>query len=95
MSKGRNKELIKKRDSALIERWNYWTNVQRLRFDDSLKVLSQTEFFISEERILSILREYNKKEQPAEIFTIPKIKVAKLKQKHLSLFPEDPPKKKP
>lgn len=54
--KGRNKNLIEKRNKALCRRYYYWTEVQRLRFDDVLKVLSQKEFFISEERIMAVLR---------------------------------------
>ena len=42
------------RDEALCRRYYYWTEVQRLRFDDALTVLSRQEFFISEERIMSI-----------------------------------------
>ena len=33
MSKGRNKNLIKKRNEALIRRYYYWTEVRRRRFD--------------------------------------------------------------
>ncbi|MZZ85462.1 transposase, partial [Escherichia coli] len=55
MAKGRDKNLIELRDEALCRRYYYWTEVQRLRFDDALKVLSQQEFFISEERIMSII----------------------------------------
>lgn len=46
MGKGRDKELIKLRDEALCRRYYYWTEIQRLRFDDALKVLSEREFFI-------------------------------------------------
>ena len=56
MAKGRDKNLIELRDEALCRRYYYWTEVQRLRFDDALKVLSRQEFFISEERIMSIIR---------------------------------------
>lgn len=49
MPRGRNKDLIDKRNEALCRRWYYWTEVQRLRFDDALKILSEQEFFISEE----------------------------------------------
>ncbi len=48
MTKGRDKDLIELRDEALCRRYYYWTEVQRLRFDDALKVLSRQEFFISE-----------------------------------------------
>ena len=51
MGKGRDKDLIRKRDEALCRRYHYWTERQRLRFDDALRILSQQEFFISEERI--------------------------------------------
>ncbi len=40
----------------LCHRYHYWTETQRLRFDDTLKILSEEEFFLSEERILTILR---------------------------------------
>ena len=56
MAKGRDKELIKLRDEALCRRYYYWTERQRLRFDDALKILSEREFFISEERIMAIIR---------------------------------------
>ena len=38
MGKGRDKELIRLRDEALCRRYYYWTEVQRLRFDDALRV---------------------------------------------------------
>ena len=56
MSKGRDKELIKLRDEALCRRYYYWTERQRLRFDDTLRILSDREFFIFEEWILAIIR---------------------------------------
>ena len=54
--KGRDKELVSARDRKLYERYYYWTEVQRLRFDDALHVLSTEEFFISESRIMQIIR---------------------------------------
>lgn len=56
--KGRNSELIRKRDAKLCQRYYYWTEVQRLRFDDALRILSQEEFFLSEERIMCIIRRH-------------------------------------
>lgn len=56
MPRGRNKALIARRDEMLSHRYHYWTETQRLRFDDTLKILSEEEFFLSEERILTILR---------------------------------------
>lgn len=54
--KGRDKELVSARDRKLYERYYYWTEVQRLRFDDALHILSTEEFFISESRIMQIIR---------------------------------------
>ena len=54
MAKGRSEELIRKRDEALIERFIYWTETASLRYDDTIKVLSEYEFFISESRVLPI-----------------------------------------
>lgn len=54
--KGRNSELIKRRDEALLRRWYYWTEIEMKRFDWTLTHLSLNEFFISEERIMAIVR---------------------------------------
>lgn len=54
--KGRNKRLIKKRDAQVASCYYYWTEVQRLRFDDAIKQLSENEFFLSESRIIQILK---------------------------------------
>jgi hypothetical protein len=56
MSRGRNRYLIRLRNEALIRRYFYWTEVKRLRFDDVLRILSEREFFISEDRIMTIVR---------------------------------------
>lgn len=56
MGKGRDKDLIEKRDEALFASWYYWTEEKRLRFDDALQKLSEEEFFLSTGRILQILR---------------------------------------
>lgn len=39
MPRGRNKALIARRDEMLCHRYHYWTETQRLRFDDTLKIL--------------------------------------------------------
>lgn len=56
MAKGRNQELLKERDQRIFERYYYWTEQRRIRFDDVLTKLSQEEFFLSESRILQIIR---------------------------------------
>jgi hypothetical protein len=55
MKKGRNKELIKRRDRAMCRRYVVLTEAQRLYTSAALKTLSK-EFFLSEERIYAILR---------------------------------------
>lgn len=86
MKKGRDKELIRKRDEALCRRYYYWTEVQRLRFDDALRVLSEREFFISEERILAIIRRMSREEADKNIQPLPKVKVPRLTAAQLELF---------
>ena len=56
MSRGRNKELISSRDLKMFERYYYWTEIRRLRFDDTIKKLSEEEFFVSESRVMQIVR---------------------------------------
>lgn len=53
---GRNKDLLQFRDQKIFERYIYWTEVRRLRFDDAVKILSQDEFFVSEFVVLSVVR---------------------------------------
>lgn len=86
MPRGRNKELIDRRNEALCRRWYYWTEVQRLRFDDAIKILSEQEFFISEERVMSIIRQFCREHPDSEIRPVPKVKVPKLTAAQLRLF---------
>ncbi len=88
MAKGRNKDLIKLRDAALCRRYYYWTEKQRLRFDDALRILSEQEFFISEERIMAIIRRVSRENTIAGLSPVPKVKVPKLSAAQLTLFPE-------
>lgn len=86
MPRGRDRRLIEKRDKALCRRWYYWTEVQRLRFDDAIKILSEEEFFISEERVMAIIRQFCRENPDSEIKPISKIKVPKLTAAQLRLF---------
>lgn len=56
MPRGRNKELISSRDLKMFERYYYWTEIRRLRFDDTIRKLSEEEFFVSESRVMQIIR---------------------------------------
>ena len=87
MAKGRDKNLIELRDEALCRRYYYWTEVQRLRFDDALKLLSEREFFISEERIMSIIRRKCREGGTVNAKPLPKVKVPRLSASQLELFP--------
>lgn len=86
MSKGRNKELIRLRDEALCRRYYYWTERQRLRFDDALRILSEREFFLSEERIMAIIRR-KAREGGSTVKPLPRVKVPRLTAAQLELFP--------
>ena len=87
MAKGRDKKLIELRDEALCRRYYYWTEVQRLRFDDALRILSEREFFISEERIMTIIRRKSREGTDKDFKPLPKVKVPRLKASQLELFP--------
>ncbi len=88
MGKGRNKDLITKRNEALCRRYYYWTETQRLRFDDALKVLSEKEFFISEERIMAIIRETCTSLKDIAVTPVPKVKQPRITAAQLVLFTE-------
>lgn len=86
MAKGRDKELIRKRNDALCRRYYYWTEAQSVRFDRALKILSE-EFFLSEERIMAIIRERSKTDP--DIRPVPKVRAPRLTYKQLALFTDD------
>ena len=86
MSRGRDKELIRLRDEALCRRYYYWTETQRLRFDDALRILSEREFFISEERIMAIIRRKSREGTDKDFKPLPKVKVPRLTASQLELF---------
>ena len=86
MGKGRHKILIELRDEALCRRYYYWTEERRLRFDDALTLLSKREFFISEERIMSIIRRKCREIKDIQLRPVPKVKVPRLTARQLELF---------
>ena len=61
MKKGRNRRLIERRNRKIVQRYYYWTEIKRLRFDDAVKKLSEEEFFLSENVIWYIIKQYAKK----------------------------------
>ncbi len=86
MPRGRNKHLIEQRNSALIRRYYYWTEVQRLRFDDALKILSEQEFFISEERIMAVIRQACRECKALKVQPVPKVRKPRITAAQLALF---------
>lgn len=86
MAQGRDKQLIRERNEALCRRYYYWTEAQSVRFDRALKILSK-EFFLSEERIMAIIRERSKVDP--DIHPVPKVRAPRLTFKQLSLFTDD------
>ena len=89
MARGRNKSLISLRDEKLLRRYYYWTEVQRLRFDDALKILSRDEFFLSEDRIMAIIRANCHKLDDIDVRPVPKVRKPRLSASQLSLFTDD------
>ncbi len=81
--------MIAKRNEKLLRRYYYWTETQRLRFDDALKVLSEQEFFISEERIMAIIRENCKKIEDIAVKPVPRVKKPRITAIQLSLFTDE------
>lgn len=59
-----------------------------MRFDDALKILSEREFFISEERIMAIIRRMIRTGNAENIPALPKVKKPRLTNDQLSLFPK-------
>lgn len=86
MKKGRNKILIELRDEALCRRYYYWTEERRLRFDDALTILSKQEFFISEERIMNIIRRKCREIKDIQLRPVPKVRMPRLTARQLELF---------
>ncbi|MCC8187958.1 MAG: transposase [Bacteroides sp.] len=86
--RGRDKELMNLRDEKLLRRYYELTEVENMRFDRALKHLSREEFFISEARIMSIVRRsYNKKEG-VHITPPSRIRSPKLTEDQLDLLQE-------
>ncbi len=86
LPRGRNKHLIEQRNAALIRRYYYWTELQRLRFDDALKILSEQEFFLSEERIMAIIRQACRECRELKVQPVPKVRKPRITAAQLALF---------
>ena len=86
MRKGRNKDLITKRDEALLRKYYQLTEIERCRFDDTLKILSEQEFFLSEERIITIIRKNLDLIKEIALKPIPKVKKPRITASQLAIL---------
>jgi len=86
MPKGRDKDLITRRNEALLRRYYYLTEKERLRFDDAIRLLSENEFFISEERVMAIIRDFGHQISGLVIMPVPKVRKPRLTAGQLSLL---------
>lgn len=75
MKKGRNIDLIRKRNDKLYERFIYHYDVCKIRLDEVLRMLSEEEFFISEQRVWAIIKNYQGVSRPELMERIRKPKV--------------------
>ena len=89
MGKGRDKYLVRLRDEALCRRYYELTEKQRLRFDYAVKVLSKHEFFLSEERIMAIIRSKVGELEGLSLKAVPKVRMPRLTARQLELFVDD------
>ena len=62
MTKGRNRHLIFARNRRLLLRYYQLSEIDRLRFDDTIRKLANDEFFLSETTVIEIVRKFYKKE---------------------------------
>lgn len=86
--KGRDRRLIERRNRKVVERYYYWTEVRRLRFDDAVKQLAENEFFLSEFMIWQILRKTP--QAPDELKQKKPHKASRTTtEEQLSLFPDE------
>lgn len=53
------KDRVDKRNRVLVARYYYWTELKRMRFDDTLNILRNNEFFIEERTITNTLVDYD------------------------------------
>ena len=90
MGKGRSSELIKRRNEALVRRYYYLTEVQRLRFDDTVRLLAESEFFLSEQRVMAIIRAASRRMDSKPCDPVPQVKMPRITRAQLDMLRDDP-----
>lgn len=53
--KGRNRDLLEKRNAKICERFTYWYGERKVRLDETLRILSEEEFFLSVRHLWRII----------------------------------------
>lgn len=84
--KNEDNELLRRRNEKICRRYYYWTEQMRLRFDDTLRILSQEEFFLGEEYIMRIIRETAPTLKDIDVRAVPKVRKPKLSAMQMELF---------
>lgn len=87
--KGRSKRLIERRNQKIVQRYYFWTEVKRLRFDDAVKQLAENEFFLSEFMIWQILKKAAASNTSEVFKETRKHKMPHISEAQLRLFPTD------
>ena len=50
-------ERVMKRNRVMAARYYYWTELKRRRFDDTIRLLSENEFFVDERTVTNVITE--------------------------------------
>lgn len=79
------RERLRARNRAIVARYNYWTEVQRLRHDDAMRQLAENEFFLSEFQIMKILKAADV-DIRTDTVPVPVVKCPSLTEEQLARF---------
>lgn len=52
-------DRLAKRNRTMVARYYYWAELKRRRFDDTIKILADNEFFIDDRTVSNILVDYD------------------------------------
>lgn len=52
-------ERVRARNRVLVARYFYWTELRRRRFDDVMRILAESEFFVEERTIMNAINAYS------------------------------------
>ena len=84
--KGRNAELAARRDAKVAARFVYWTEVQRLRTDDAIEHMANNEFFLSEARLMEIVKKAARDNGDKRRVVFPHPRLPKFTKQEMKLF---------